>query len=482
VLPPELPSVLAEEVAERIHATAMRILEEIGIEVRHPGVRSLLRDRGQLVEGERVRFDRGFVLEMVARAPTSFTLRGRGAGREVTIGTGRPVLAPTGGAPLASDLERGRREGTIEDHHRLVKLAHAAEELEVLHSGTCEATDVPLPRRHLEMDYSVLRYSDKPFVCYGTSGSKARDAIAMAAIARGGREEIERTPAILGVVNPSSPLVWDARMAGALVAWAEAAQPVIVTPFLLGGGTAPVTLAGGLALQVAEALSGVAIAQAVRPGAPCLFGSFLAPLDMRTGSPAFGTPGSVQAVMAGAQLARRYGLPFRGGGALTSSNAVDAQAAAESANMLWATFLAGADLVLHAAGWLEGGRTASFEKFALDLELVAILRWIRERRIEASEDDLALEALREVGPGGTFLASPHTRARFKDLLYRPRLFRATDAAGWELEGAPTIDRLAHEAWRRALESYEDPGIDPAVDEALRDYVDRRAAEPAREEA
>ncbi len=474
------PAVLDEEALERVHGAAMTILEEIGMEIHHAGVRSLLRAHGQRVEGERVRFDRGFVLEMVARAPASFALRGRGPGREVTIGAGRPVLAPTGGSPFASDLERGRREGTLEDHHRLVQLAHAAEELEVLQSGTCEAVDVPLARRHLEMDYSVLRYSDKPFVCYGTSGPKARDGVEMAAIARGGREEIERTPAVMGVVNPNSPLVWDGRMAGALVAWAEAGQPVIVTPFLLAGGTAPVSLAGALALQVAEALSGVAIAQAVRPGAPCVFGSFLAPLDMRTGSPAFGAPGSVWAVLAGAQLARRYGLPFRGGGALTSSNAVDAQAAAESANMLWATFLAGADLVLHAAGWLEGGLTASFEKFALDLELLAMFRWMGDRGIAVDEEELALDALREVGPGGTFLASPHTRARSKDRLYRSILFRATDRVSWELEGAPTTDRLAHGAWRRVLASYEDPGIDPAVDEALRDYVERRAAEPVEE--
>ncbi len=236
--------------------------------------------------------------------------------------------------------------------------------------GAVEAQDVDVAVRHLDMEYSAIRWSDLPYTSYGTSGPKARDGIAMAEIVHGGRAAIEETPALMGVVNPNSPLVWDFRMADALLAWAEAGQPVIVTPFLLAGATAPVSVAGGLAQQVAEALSGVALAQLVRPGTPCLYGSFFTATDMRTGSPAFGTPESVWGVLAGGQLARHYGLPFRGGGGLASSNTVDAQAAAESTLMLWATVLARTDVVLHAAGWLEGGLTASFEKFALDVELL----------------------------------------------------------------------------------------------------------------
>ena len=237
-------------------------------------------------------------------------------------------------------------------------------------SGTVEAGDLSEHSRHLDMDYSILRWSDKPYVCYGTSGPKARDSVELAAIACGGRERIERTPAIMGVVNPNSPLVWDFLMVDALTEWAQAGQPVIVTPFLLAGATAPVSVAGGLALQVAEALTGIALVQAIRPGAPALFGSFFTAVDMRTGGPAFGTPESVIGTLAGGQLARRYHLPYRGGGGLCSSNALDAQAAAETLNTLWATMLAPADFVLHAAGWLEGGLTACYEKLALDLEVL----------------------------------------------------------------------------------------------------------------
>lgn len=477
----DAPRVLSDEQLETIHEQAMTILEEIGMDVLHDDVLALLAKHGQSVQDKRVRFDRHFVMEMVARAPATFPLRGRNPKRRVVIGEGKPVLAPVGGSPFASDLDGGRREGSIDDHVRLVKLAHAAELLPVLQSGTCEAVDLPVATRHLDMDYSILRWSDKPFVCYGTSGPKARDSVELAAIACGGRAAIAETPAIMGVVNPNSPLVWDFRMADALVAWAEAAQPVIVTPFLLAGGTAPVSVAGGLAIQIAEALTGVAIAQAVRPGTPCMYGSFFTALDMRTGSPAFGTPESMWAVLAGAQISRRYGLLFRGGGALASSNAVDAQAAAESQNMLWTTYLACTDFVLHAAGWLEGGLTASYEKFALDLELVAMFDRMIERGIGFGEEELALEALRELGPGGMFLGSKHTKTHFKEWLYMSPLFPTTDFATWEMEGSPATDRRANEAWKRLLGSYQDPGIDPAVDEELRAYIDKRRAEPVEEE-
>src|SRR6476620_11131149 len=251
----------------------MTILEEIGTDVRDEPALELLRGCGQRVDGERVRWDREFVMEMVAQAPPSFTLVPRNPERAVTIGDGSLVLAPVGGSPFCSDLERGRREGTYDDHVELVKLAHAADLLTCLQGGTVEASDLSENTRHMDMDHSILRWSDKPYVCYGTSGPKARDAVELAAIACGGRERIERTPAIMGVVNPNSPLVWDFLMVDALYEWARANQPVIVTPFLLAGATAPVSVAGGLALQVAEALTGIALVQLIRRGAPALFGS-----------------------------------------------------------------------------------------------------------------------------------------------------------------------------------------------------------------
>jgi trimethylamine--corrinoid protein Co-methyltransferase len=328
--------------------------------------------------------------------------------------------------------------------------------------------------RHLDMEYSTLRWSDLPYATYGTSGPKARDGIEMARIVYGG--DLRDRTALMGVVNSVSPLIWDFRMVDAMVAWAESNQATIVTPFLLGGATAAVSVAGGLAQQVAEALSGVAIAQTVRPGAPCLYGSFFQATDMRTGAPALGTPESIFGVLAGAQLARRYGLPFRGGGGLCSSNAVDAQAAAESSFMLWATMLAGTDVVLHAAGWLEGGLTASLEKFALDVELLGQLQ-VQQRGLGFSEEEFAFDALKEVGPGGLWLAAEHTMNHFKEWQYISPLFITQDFTTWSAAGGEETAARANRRWKQLLESYEDPGIDPDVDAELIAFMDRRKSEP-----
>jgi trimethylamine---corrinoid protein Co-methyltransferase len=472
------PEPLGEEALEAVHEQAMAILEEIGTDVRDEAALELLRGCGQRVEGERVRWDREFVMEMVAQAPQSFTLVPRNPERSVTIGDGSLVLAPVGGSPFCSDLERGRREGTYDDHVELVKLAHAADLLTCLQGGTVEASDLGENTRHMDMDYSILRWSDKPYVCYGTSGPKARDAVELAAIACGGREAIEQRPAIMGVVNPNSPLVWDGLMVDALREWALANQPVIVTPFLLAGATAPVSIAGGLAVQVAEALSGVALVQCIRPATPCLFGSFYTAVDMRTGGPSFGTPESVLGTLAGGQLARRYRLPYRGGGGLCSANALDAQAAAETAMTLWATVLAGSDFVLHAAGWLEGGLTASYEKLVLDLELLRMFRMIAGG-IAVGDEEFAIDAVREEGPGGMFLASMHTLEHYKESFMSP-LFRSQAYVNWQKQGSPTADEVATAEWKRLLESYSDPGIDPAVEEQLSDYMTRRRAEIERD--
>jgi trimethylamine---corrinoid protein Co-methyltransferase len=469
--------ILSEEQEDVIHEQAMRILEEIGTDVLHERARELLEAAGLAVDGERVRWDRGFVMEQVAKVPRSFRLRARNPERSVTVGEGgTPVWMNVGGPPFASDLDEGRRSGRIGDHDTFVKLTHATDVLNCVQVGACEATDLRMENRHMDMEYSAIRWSDKPYTTYGTSGPRARDGIAMAEIVHGGRAAIEASPAFLGIVNPNSPLIWDFRMTDALVTWAEAKQPIVVTPFLLAGATSAVSVSGGLAQQVAEALSGVALAQVVREGTPCLYGSFFTVTDMRTGSPAFGTPESVFGVLAGSQMARRYGLPFRGGGGLASSPAVDAQAAAETQMMLWATMLAGTDVVLHAAGWLEGGLCASFEKFALDVEL---LRQFRRQMdgIGFTQEELAFDALRDVGPGGLFLSSPHTRAHFKEWLYMSPLFQTPDFATWEMGGGETTEVAANRAWKQLLETYEDPGLDPAIDEELRAYIDSRRDAP-----
>jgi trimethylamine---corrinoid protein Co-methyltransferase len=467
--------VLSEEQIDLVHERAMTVLEEIGTDVRHPQALELLTGLGQKVDGERVHWDREFVMEMLAKAPSAFTLQGRNPDRAVRIGDAGPVLTPVGGSPFCSDLERGRRDGTYADHVELVKMAHAADLITCHQSGTVEAADLDENTRHMDMDYSILRYSDKPHVCYGTSGYKARDAVALAAIACGGREAIERTPALLGVVNPNSPLVWDFLMVDALTEWATAGQPVVITPFLLAGATAPITIASGLVLKVAEALSGVALVQAIRAGSPVLFGSFFTAVDMRTGGPSFGTPESVLGTLAGGQLARRYRLPYRGGGGLCSSNALDMAAAAETSMTLWATMMAGSHLVMHAAGWLEGGLTASYEKFAFDLELLRMFTTI-DQGIETTDERFAIETMREEGPGGMFLAAGHTLDHFREWMFMSPLFRSQAYVTWQKQGSLTADRLATAEWKALLERYEDPGIDDAVDEELREYMARRRAE------
>ncbi len=459
----------------------MELLRDVGTEVRHDDLLRRLAADGQRVDGTRVRWDPEYLLEQVSRAPRTFTVRSRNPDRALAFGRGRPVFVPVGGSPFCADLERGRRDGTIADHDELVRLAHAHDVLTCLQAGTVEASDLDADVRHMDMDYSVLRWSDKPYVTYGTSGPKALDGIALAAIACGGRDAILAAPALIGIVNPNSPLVWDELMADCLVAWAEAGQAIAVTPFLLAGTTAPVSVAAGLALNVAESLSGIALAQVIRPGTPCLFGSFYSASDMRTGGPSFGTPEGVFGSIAGGQLARRYGLPYRGGGGLCTSNAVDAQAAFETAMSLWGTMIGGCELVMHAAGWLEGGLTASYEKMVIDCEVLRMFT-ILDEGVTVGEAELAMDAIREEGPGGMFLASTHTLEHYKEWLFMSPLFRSQAYVTWQKQGALTADRTATAQWKAMLERYEDPGIDDATDEQLRDYIGRRKRELGADDA
>jgi trimethylamine---corrinoid protein Co-methyltransferase len=468
-------TILSEDALDAIHGQAMTILEEIGTEVVHEPARAMLAKLGQTVDGTRVRFDREFVMEQLKLAPSQVTVRGRNPERAVTFGGGTLCMLPPGGSPFVADRERGRRDGMYGDHVEVVKMTQATPLLGAGQSGACEAGDVPETSRHLDLDYSWIRYSDKPYVAYGTSGPRARDSVELAAISRGGRAAIEAEPAIIGIVNPNSPLVWDFLMVDAMWGWAEANQPIAMTPFLLAGATAPVSAAAGLTLQVAEALSGVAIAQAIRPGVGCFFGSFFSGVDMRSGGPSLGMPESVLGSLAGGQLARRYGLPFRGGGGLTSANALDAQAATESAMSLWGTYLSGCDLVLHAAGWLEGGLTCSFEKLALDLEVLRMFQSLRAG-LGVGSEELALETIREEGPGGIFLAAPHTLEHFREWVFMSPLFRSQAHPTWLKQGAAETPEVATAEWKKLLASWDDPGLDDGIEAELQEFMARRKRE------
>ena len=467
---------LSEEEVGVIHGQAMTILEEIGIDFLHDRARDLFRQAGMRVEDHRVRFDPGFVMEQVAKTPATFELQARNSARSVTLGGDNMVTAPVYGPPFVTDLERGRRGATIEDFTNFDKMAQAVEQIHCAGGTTVEPEDLPLGTRHLDMVYSHIRWTDKPFMGSVISAENARDTIEMASILFGGRERIERTPAVVSLINVNSPLRYDDRMLGGLLEYSEAGQPVIVTPFLMAGAMSPMGLAGTVAQQTAEALAGIALVQLVRPGTPSVYGSFLTNTDMQSGSPAFGTPESAMGILASAQMARHYNLPFRGGGALTSSKAPDAQAAYESMMCMWPTILGRVNFVLHAAGWLESALLASYEKFAIDVEQLRMFEWILDRGLPVDQEGLAMDALREVGPGGHFLGSEHTLRNYRTGFYRPWISSTENYDRWQRFGSRTADVVAAERWKQLLKDYPDPGIDPGVDEQLKEFIARRKQE------
>jgi len=467
---------LSGEEVEAIHEQAMAILEEIGIDFLHERARELFRKAGMRIEENRVRFDRAFVLEQVAKTPATFDLQARNPARSVVLGGDHVVTAPVYGPPFVTDLERGRRGATMEDFTNFDKLAQAVDQIHCAGGTTVEPEDLPLGTRHLDMVYSHMRWTDKPFMGSVIAPENARDTIEMAAILLGGREKIEATPAVLSLINVNSPLRYDDRMLGALLEYTDAGQPVIVTPFLMAGAMSPMGLAGSVAQQTAEALAGIALVQLIRPGTPSVYGSFLTNTDMQSGSPAFGTPESAMGILASAQMARHYHLPFRGGGALTSSKAPDAQAAYESMMCMWPTILGRVNFILHAAGWLESALLASYEKFIIDVEQLRMFEWVLQRGLPVDQEGLAMDALREVGPGGHFLGSEHTLRNYRTGFYRPWISSTENFDRWSRFGSRTADVVAAERWKQVLAEYPDPGIDPAIDEELKEFIARRKQE------
>jgi trimethylamine---corrinoid protein Co-methyltransferase len=450
-----------------------RIVSELGIDFLHEESLDYLRAAGQEVEGQLVRFDPDWILEQVAKAPREFDLQARNREQDVHIGGRHMVFAAVYGCPFAREgLER--RDATYDDFQNLVRLAQSFPQLDSPGGTICEPNDRPLDSRHLDMVYALLTLSDKPFMGSVTSGPNAADTIAMAEIVFG-RESLEETPAIISLINVNSPLRYDDRMLAALVEYAKANQALVITPFLLMGAMSPVTVPAALAQQVAEALAGIALVQTIRPGCPIVFGSFLSNTDMQSGSPSFGTPESAVGLFCTGQIARHYGLPFRAGGALTSSQTVDAQAGYESMMSMWPTFLAGTNFVLHAAGWLESALVSCYEKFVVDVEILRMLNEVF-RPLRIDEEALAYSAHQEVGQGGHFLGAAHTLERFRECFYRPLLSTTENYERWARLGGRDAATRASEIWRKTLEEYEEPEIDPGLRDKLKAFVDRRRAE------
>jgi trimethylamine--corrinoid protein Co-methyltransferase len=450
-----------------------RIVSDLGIEFLHDEALDHLRGAGQEVEGNLVRFDPDWILEQVAKAPPEFELQARNPERSVHIGGNHMVFSAVYGCPFVREgLER--RDATYDDFQNLVKLAQSFPQLDSPGGTICEPNDRPLDSRHLDMVFTLLTLSDKPFMGSVTSGPNAVDTVAMAEMVFG-RESLERTPAIISLINVNSPLRYDDRMLSALVEYAKARQALIITPFLLMGAMSPVSIPATLAQQVAEALAGIALVQTIRPGCPVVFGSFLSNTDMQSGSPSFGTPESAIGLFCTGQIARHYNLPFRSGGALTSSQVVDAQAGYESMMSLWPTFLAGTNFIMHSAGWLESALVSCYEKFVVDVEMLRMLHEVFQP-LKIDEEALAYSAHQEVGQGGHFLGAVHTLERFRECFYRPLVSSTENYERWNRNGGHDAAARASEIWKKTLAEYEKPPIDEQLEVELTAFVDRRRTE------
>jgi trimethylamine---corrinoid protein Co-methyltransferase len=472
--------VLSAEGLELLEHNADTILEEIGIDFRDDAESlELFRAAGADVRGERVHFPRGLCRSIVRRsAPKEFTQYARNPARNVVIGGNRTVFAPAYGSPFVRSIDEGRRYARIEDFRNFVKLAYLATSLH--HSGgtICEPVDLPVNKRHFDMVYSHMKYSDKPYMGSVTHPDRARDTVEMTKILFGDNYLDPTTgrprTCIISLINANSPLTWDATMLGALKTYARANQATIVTPFILAGAMSPVTVAGTVAQTLAEALAGMALAQLVNPGVPVVMGSFASSLSMQSGAPTFGTPEPALVLYAMAALARRLEVPFRSGGGLCASKIADAQAAFESANTMIPTCLAGVNFVLHTAGLLEGGLAMGYEKFVMDADQAGMMHTLLAG-VDLSENGQALDAIREVGPGKHFLGCAHTQANFQTAFYRSPLADNNSFEQWDAEGGTDMAQRANALWKKQLAQYEPPPMDPVVDEALLDYMKRRKA-------
>jgi len=467
--------VLGEEGLSLIEHNADTILQEVGLEFRgDPEALQMFREAGATVTGERVRFPRGMCRSIVqASAPRQFTQDARNPERNVEIGGMHTVFAPNYGSPFVRDLDNGRRYGTIEDFRNLVKLTYVSPHLH--HSGgtVCEPVDVPVNKRHLDMVYAHMKYSDKPFMGSVTAPQRARDTVEMARLLFG-TAYLEDHTVILSLINANSPLVWDSIMLGAARAYAEANQATLLTPFILAGAMAPVTAAGVCAQTLAEALGGMTFVQLVRPGAPVVMGSFASSMSMQSGAPTFGTPEPALVLYVMASLARRLGVPFRSGGSLCGSKIADAQAAYESAATLQPTVLAGVNFVLHAAGWLEGGLSVGYEKFIMDADQCGMMA-IFANGVDLSENGQALDAILTNEPGTHYLGTAHTLANFESAFYRSEIADNNSYEQWQEDGSLDAAQRANAIWKKQLAEYEGPPLDVALDEALLDFIARTKA-------
>ncbi|MCJ8238447.1 trimethylamine methyltransferase family protein [Peteryoungia algae] len=462
---------------DEMHEASLTILEEIGMDVMLPEARAIMKAHGaDVTEGsDRVRFDRNLIMDMIAFAPREFQMFARNPERNVKMGGNNLVFAQIASAPFVADREGGRRAGNQEDFRKLVKLAQSYDVIHTTGGYPVEPIDIHASVRHLDCLSDMVKLTDKVFHCYSLGKQRNLDGIEIARIGRGvTMEQMESEPSLFTIINSSSPLRLDGPMLQGIIEMSSRGQVVVMTPFTLAGAMAPVTIAGAVVQQNAEALCGIAFTQMVKRGAPVVYGGFTSNVDMKTGAPAFGTPEYMKAVIVGGQLARRYGIPYRTSNT-NAANTLDAQAAYESAFSLWALTQGGGNFIMHSAGWSEGGLTASFEKFILDVDMLQMVAEFLTP-LDVSQDALALDAVREVGPGGHFFGTAHTLARYETAFYSPILSDWRNFETWTDAGRPTTYDHANRVFKEKLASYERPPIDPAVEEELDAFVAKRKAE------
>ena len=468
---------LSNDAVENIHQAALSILQEVGMAILAESARTRFVEAGFEIadDSDVMRFDSALLESLIGKAPSSFTMHARNPAKNVVIGDGNAAFCSVGGPAYVMDIDKGRRNGSYAEMCDFLRLVQS---LDIIHQeggGGFEAMDLPAPTRHLDLYYAECTLLDKNWVPWTIGRGQAIDAIEMGAISLGKKpEDLIDTPMFSGIINTNSPLQLDIPMADGLIAMAEYGQAVAITPFTLSGAMAPVTLAGALAQQHAEAMVGIALAQIVRPGNPVLYGGFTSNVDMKTGSPAFGTPEYLQAAQASGQLARRLGVPFRSSN-VNAANCPDAQAAYESCLSLWGAISGQANMIKHAAGWLHGGLTASLEKLIIDAEVLQMVAASLEP-FEVNPSTLALEAIKEVGPGGHHFGTAHTMERYEDAFYAPLVSNWSNYETWLENGSVNTEQRANQIWKQLLQEYEQPPIDPAIDEALKDYVARRKLE------
>ncbi|MES2433252.1 MAG: trimethylamine methyltransferase family protein [Pseudomonadota bacterium] len=467
--------VLSADHVMAIHTSALRVLAEIGMAVLEPRARELFARAGAEVSGETVRMDADLVAGLLSTVPRTFGLEARNPARSLRFGGADCVFASVGGPAYVMDNDGGRRTGSFAEMQDYLKLIQSLNVIHQSGGNPFEPMDLPADTRYLGCFHAQIRLLDKNWQTETLGRQRTLDGIEMAAISLGTTPEgLRDRPCLLGIINTNSPLQLDIPMAEGLMTMAEYGQVVVITPFTLAGAMSPVTLAGALVMQHAEAMVGIALTQIVRPGVPVMYGGFTSNVDMRSGAPAFGTPEYTKAAQASGQLARLIGVPFRSSN-VNAANEVDAQAAYESQMSLWGAMMGGAHLIEHAAGWLHGGLTASFEKLIVDAEMLQMMQEYFKPLV-VDEATLAFDAIREVGSGGHFFGSDHTMSRYEQAFYTPLLSNWDNHTTWLGKGAVQTRERANVIWKQMLAEYEQPPLDPAIDEALAAFVARRKAE------